>query len=104
MAKVLVVDDDPDVLNLVTTQLRQAGHQVNGVGSPSEALDLIGSRGAPDVAVLDINMPEMNGLELLKAIRERHEPNLPAVFLSAKVTPEDIAAGKAMGATYLTKP
>ncbi len=104
MARVLVVDDDPDVLNLVTTQLRQAGHQVNGVASASEALELIGDRGLPDVAVFDVDMPEMNGLELLKTVRDRHSGSMGAVFLSAKVRPEDIDAGRALGATYLTKP
>ncbi len=104
MARVLVVDDDPDILALVTTQLRQAGHRVNGVGSASEALELISAKGAPDVAVLDVDMPEMNGMELLQAIRSQHEPAMAAVFLSAKVRPEDIDAGKALGATYLTKP
>jgi CheY-like chemotaxis protein len=55
--------------------------------------------------VLDVTMPVMNGMELLTALRQlTGRPELPAVFLSARVEPEDVAAGRAMGAVYLTKP
>ena len=50
-------------------------------------------------------MPVLNGLELLVALRECTDmPDLPAVFLSGRVEPEDVAAGRALGAVYLTKP
>ena len=105
MARVLVVDDDPDLLTLVGLQLRQHGHKVVTAASGPEALKVISELGAPEVAVLDVAMPEMNGLELLVKLRTldgMHE--LPAIFLSARVGPEDIAAGEALGALYLTKP
>lgn len=60
---------------------------------------------APDAAVLDLLMPEMSGLELLTAIRQ--DPaylTTPAIFLSGRVQLDDVTAGRAMGATYLTKP
>lgn len=105
MARVLVVDDDPDLLTLVGLQLRQHGHRVLTAASGPEALALVAEKGAPEVAVLDVAMPEMNGLELLTRMRELEGmADLPAIFLSARVGPEDIAAGRALGAIYLTKP
>lgn len=105
MARVLVVDDDPDLLTLVGLQLRQHGHRVVTAASGKEALDVVGEMGAPDVAVLDVAMPEMNGLELLQHLRAREEMSqLPAIFLSARVSPDDIRAGDALDAIYLTKP
>lgn len=105
MARVLVVDDDPDLLTLVGLQLRQHGHKVVTAASGPEALKIVSENGAPEVAVLDVAMPEMNGLELLKRLRGLEGMSeLPAIFLSARVGPEDIAAGESLGATYLTKP
>ncbi|MEP6463435.1 MAG: response regulator [Frankiaceae bacterium] len=105
MAHVLVVDDDPDILMLVEMRLNAAGHQVLAVGSGPEALAIVETRGLPDVAVLDISLPGMDGFDLLKALQSRPGgADLPAIFLSARVLPTDVAAGRALGATYLTKP
>ena len=105
MAKVLVVDDDPDVLNLVSFRLRKAQHKVIAVSGGLEALKVVAERGAPDVAVLDVMMPGLDGLTLLQRVRDLDGmEKLPAIFLSARVQPEDIEVGRALGATYLTKP
>jgi CheY-like chemotaxis protein len=104
MSKLLVVDDDPDILALVQLRLQRAGHRVIGASSGAEALAIVAERGAPDLAVLDVSMPGMSGLELLSTLREQQGQELPAVFLSARVQPEDIERGRALGATYLTKP
>ena len=105
MARVLVVDDDPDILNLVSFRLRQKGHRVIAVGSGQEALQRVEEHGIPDVAVLDVSMPVIDGFELLRRLRALDgAAELPAIFLSARVLPEDIEAGRAMRATYLTKP
>jgi CheY-like chemotaxis protein len=105
MARVLVVDDDPDILALVQRQLQTRGHQTLGAASPHEALALLAGRGAPDVAVLDVTMPRMTGLELATELRALDGmERLPVVFLSARVQPQDVAAGQALDATYLTKP
>ena len=105
MAKVLVVDDDPDVLNLVSFRLRKAQHKVIAVSGGLEALAVVVERGAPDVAVLDVMMPGLDGLTLLQRLRDLDGmEKLPAIFLSARVQPEDIEVGRALGATYLTKP
>jgi len=105
MAKVLVVEDDPDIRALVEVRVGRMGHLVVGVGSGQEALTMLAEKGAPDVAVLDVLMPGMTGLELLSAMRQNSAcRDTPAIFLSGRVQPVDIAAGRAMGATYLTKP
>ncbi len=96
MAKVLVVDDDPDVLQLVSFRLRKAQHKVIAVSGGHEALEVVAERGAPDVAVLDVMMPGLDGLTLLRRLRGLEGlEKLPAIFLSARVQPEDIeAAGR----------
>jgi DNA-binding response OmpR family regulator len=66
---------------------------------------VIRDKGVPDVMVLDVNMPDLNGLQLLTLVRHQTgQADLPAVFLSGRIEPEDITAGQALGATYLTKP
>jgi CheY-like chemotaxis protein len=105
VARVLVVEDDPDIRQLVELRLRGLGHRVVAAASGPEALTVIAERGAPEVVVLDVAMPGMTGLELLRTLRDAPEhAHLPAIFLSARVRPEDIAAGEELGAIYLTKP
>lgn len=105
MARVLVVDDDPDTVRIVTFRLQSNGHRVIGTTSAQTALAAVAQRGRPDVAVLDVVMPEMSGMELLVHLRAmENSDNLPAVFLSARVLDDEIEAGRAMGASYLTKP
>lgn len=105
MARILAVEDDPDILMLVRARLRGAGHQVMTATSGPETLALVEERGAPDVIVLDVGLPGMDGLELLTRLRQLPEcATMPAVFLSARVQEEDVAAGIKLGATYLTKP
>lgn len=105
MARILVVDDDEDIRNLVQARLRGAGHLVVSAPSGPEALEVVEARGAPDLAVLDVSMPGMTGLELLEQLRARDGlAELPVIFLSAKVQNEDVEAGRALDATYLTKP
>jgi DNA-binding response OmpR family regulator len=105
MARILVVDDDRDLRNLVDFRLRKAGHQVLTAVDAADALVTVQARGAPDLAILDIVMPGISGLDLLRALRRRDGlARLPAIFLSAQILPADIAAGRRLGATYLTKP
>jgi len=105
MAKVLVVEDDVDIRGLVETRLRRQGHRVVSVGSGEEALAAIAEKGAPEVAVLDVLMPGMNGLDLLRTLQEDpRTADVQAVFLSGRIQEDDIEAGRALGATYLTKP
>jgi DNA-binding response OmpR family regulator len=105
VARVLVVDDDPDILNLVQLRLRKQNHQVATARGPGEAVGVVRDKGRPDLCVLDVSMPGMTGLELLEALRDDHDlEDTPVIFLSARVQPEDVQAGNDMGAIYLTKP
>ena len=105
MARVLVVEDDQDIRALLEVRLRAAGHRVVGASSGEEALTVIADRGAPEVMVSDVSMPGLTGLELLERLRQQPSfGDVPVIFLSGRVQPQDIAAGQALGATYLTKP
>jgi CheY-like chemotaxis protein len=105
MSRVLIVDDDPNLRQLVAIRLQKAGHRVMGADSAAEALAVVQERGAPDVVVLDVTMPGMSGLELLPVMRALDGcEELPAIFLSGRVEHHDVEAGRALNATYLTKP
>jgi len=105
MPRVLIVDDDPNLRHLVSIRLQKAGHRVLAADSAAEALAVVQERGAPDVVVLDVTMPGMTGLELLPVMRSLEGcTDLPAIFLSGRVEHHDVAAGRALNATYLTKP
>jgi CheY-like chemotaxis protein len=105
MSRVLVVDDDPNLRQLVTIRLQKEGHRVIAADSAAEALAVVAERGAPDVVVLDVTMPGMTGLELLPLLRHLDGcEELPAIFLSGRVDHADVEAGRALNATYLTKP
>jgi len=105
MAKILVVDDDAATAELVAAQLRRSDHRVQTAGSGSDAINLLSAGGAPDVAVLDIGLPDMDGRDLLVALRKLPGlDKLPGIFLSGHVEPEEVEAGRALGARYLTKP
>jgi CheY-like chemotaxis protein len=105
MAKILVVDDDVDVRTLIEVRLRRIGHRVVSAASGEDALAVVADKGAAELLVLDVLMPGISGLELLATLRE--DPafdGVPVIFLSGRVLEGDIAAGRALGATYLTKP
>jgi DNA-binding response OmpR family regulator len=105
MARILVVEDDADLRALVVRRLQHAGHRVQGAEDGAEAKGLVADKGAPDVVVLDVNMPDIDGFELLGILREQTgQSDLPAVFLSGRSQLDDIATGRALGAVYLTKP
>jgi len=102
---VLVADDEEDILTLVTTVLQNAGHQVVPVRDGAEALAAVRDR-KPDLAVIDISMPEVDGLEVLRRLRADAETSeLPVVLLSAQAQEADVARGFETGASaYVKKP
>jgi two-component system response regulator MtrA len=105
MTTILAVDDDPDVLNSIVEVLQVAGFDVERASSGREALAIV-TRNRPDLLVLDIIMPEMDGVEVCRRIRsDPFTSKLPVIFLTAKGRPVEIANGlDAGGDDYLTKP
>ena len=102
MTRVLVVDDEPQLLELLALTLRLRGYQVNAAASGEAALTL--ARAQPfDVAVLDVMMPGLNGFDT--AARMRELPCPPRIlFLTGLSGDESAARGLSLGAAYLTKP
>jgi two-component system KDP operon response regulator KdpE len=99
---VLVVDDDHKILRLLRIELTAAGFQVVMAERGSDALDLV-ERQRPELVVLDIIMPGMDGLEVLRHIRETS--GVPVILLTAKGTDSDKILGLELGADdYLAKP
>jgi DNA-binding response OmpR family regulator len=100
--KILLVDDDAELLSLTGFALQQAGFLVVKASDGLDALDAF-QREQPDLAVLDINMPRMSGLELAQKIRERSQ--VPLIMLTVRSEEEDIVRALTLGADdYLTKP
>ena len=102
---VLVVDDEPLNLQIVGSQLIQHNIRVMNANSGSEALELVKSQ-KPDLVLLDIMMPEMDGFEVCRKLREVYSlSELPIIFLTAKNQIEDTLKGFQTGGNdYLTKP
>jgi CheY-like chemotaxis protein len=80
MASILVVDDDAEVGDAIRRVLERAGFDVSVSSSAEDALEVVGQR-PPDVIITDIIMPKLNGLELLKILRERH-PRIQVIAIS----------------------
>ena len=105
MSRVLVVDDEEAVRILLQAHLRQTGHRVLMASSAQGALAAVREHGPPDVAVLDVGLPDVQGFDLAQQLRgEPGCEELPVIFLSAKVDQGHIDRGRQMGAVYLTKP
>ncbi len=99
---ILVVDDDPPSVKMISFLLREEGYDVIAASNGVEALRVVEER-APDLIILDIMMPHIDGLEVCRRIRERS--NVPIIFLSAKGETSDRVLGLDMGADdYLAKP
>ncbi|MBI4282527.1 MAG: response regulator transcription factor [Chloroflexi bacterium] len=99
---VLIVEDDPNTLELVTIYLRRDGHKVLMASDGLEGLRLA-REARPDLVVLDLMLPGMDGMEVCRILREESEVSI--VMLTARVEEEDRLAGLDMGADdYITKP
>lgn len=102
-AKILVVDDEPTIRELLSASLRFAGFDVATAQDGAEAIRVERDFQA-DLVVLDIMLPDMDGFEVLVELRER-EPDLPVLFLTAKDDVQDRVRGLEVGADdYVTKP
>ncbi len=105
MARVLVVDDEPDVLLLCRLNLQQRGHELLEASGGGRALELARER-HPDVIVLDLMMPGITGYDVLEALQgDDATSDIPVLVLTAKSLRADRERSHGMGAAaFLTKP
>lgn len=104
-ARVLVVDDEPDLLELAQYNLEQNGYEVTCVASGEEALTQVRTH-PPDVMILDVLLPGVDGIDVCKALkRDPQTAAVPILMLTARSEEADIVTGLEVGADdYLTKP
>lgn len=105
LPKILVVEDDNDLLQMIKTMLQAVG-EITLARDGQEALDLLKSGFRPNVIVTDLMMPRMDGLTLAKTLKnDPNVGNIPVVMLTAKSGPMDMITGINAGARhYVTKP
>ena len=103
--KILVVDDEPDILEMVGVNLKSAGFEVVTAANGADALKKAATLG-PDLIVLDVLLPESDGLEVCKGIRRNpRTAAIPIIMLTAKASEVDRVVGLELGADdYVTKP
>lgn len=103
--KILVVDDEEDILELVRFNLSKEGYPVIGTTTGEKAVEISRSE-RPDLIVLDLMLPGMDGLEVTSFLKNNPETrNIPIVMLTAKGEESDVVAGLELGADdYITKP
>ncbi len=102
---IMVVDDNPDIVTIVKTILEVKGYVVQSAFSGQEVLKLLEGQ-KPDLIILDVMMPQMDGLEVLTRLKgDPGTASIPVILLTAKVQYEDVLGGYKMGADYyITKP
>ena len=103
-AKILVVDDDKKIVELVTLYLKKDGYQVLAAYDGQQAIELA-RRKQPDLIVLDLMLPQVDGMDVCRTLRVRGESPVPIIMLTGRSTDEDKLAGLDLGADdYVTKP
>ncbi len=103
--KILIVEDEESLLKLESILLTTKGYLVQGATTGLAALEAVAAE-APDLILLDIMLPELDGFEVCHRIKNNPETRrIPIILLTAKKTPEDMARGTEVGADqYITKP
>jgi len=102
MKHILVVDDEPRIAEIARDYLERAGFRVTTVGSGADALSIARTK-RPDLIVLDLGLPHMDGLDVTRTLRQRS--NVPIIMLTARVDESDKLIGLELGADdYVTKP
>ena len=102
---VMIIEDEPDAAEMFAEMMRVNGFRVIKMFSSGPAIPMIAQE-KPDVIILDVMMPDISGLEVLRYMRREPElMSIPVIIVSAKSMPSDIKSGIEAGATiYLTKP
>lgn len=102
---ILVVDDEPGIVDIARANLEGLGYRVISAGNGLEALELIRQE-SPDLVILDILMPEVDGWDVLERVEADPEmAGIPIIMLTARASDEDVLRGLESGAVeYMTKP
>ena len=105
MRKILIAEDERDILDLIIFTLEFGGYDVVPTSNGEDALEMV-HKEKPDLILLDVRMPRMSGYEVCKRIKaEINTRNIPVVFLSAKGQEAEVLTGYEMGAIdYILKP
>ena len=99
--RLLVVDDEPNIRELLSVSLRFSGFEVAAAATGREALDTAAAL-EPELVILDVMLPDLDGFEIANRLREHR--HVPVLFLTARGAVEDKVAGLALGDDYVTKP
>ena len=102
---VLIADDDPDIRELVAYRMRRSGYAVLEASDGEEALQ-VATENDPDLAILDVMMPRLDGFEVTRRLRDQEKTaRIPIILLTARAQDSDVARGFGAGADdYLRKP
>lgn len=101
--RILVVDDEPDLRDILQCNLEAAGYIVDTAASAEDALTQMNAN--PDLLLLDVMMGGMSGFALAEKLRKEHASDVPIIFLTAKDTEDDLLQGFSVGADdYISKP
>jgi DNA-binding response OmpR family regulator len=105
MRKILIAEDERDILDLIMFTLQFGGYDVVPTSNGEDALEMV-HKEQPDLILLDVRMPRMSGYEVCKRIKAKDDTrNIPVVFLSAKGQEAEVLTGYEMGAVdYILKP
>ncbi len=105
MPTILIVDDDPNNLRMLSYSLRKVGYEVITAANGQKGLDILAEK-IVQLAILDLSMPVMDGLSLLKIIRSNSTlAELPVIILTASGNDRDLTAARQLGVSgFLTKP
>lgn len=102
--KVLIVDDDPVIRMLVSEIVESFGHTVTSLENGADCLSQL-KQDVPDVLILDLQMPDMTGLEVLKQLKlDSRTSAVPVIMLSANSDSENLSKGEVKADQYLQKP
>ena len=103
MARVMVVDDDFEACEVIAKQLREADHRVVTAHDAPTAMTLVRQIGDPDVYVVDVGLPGINGSEFVRRVTGERPSSIPTIFLAGR-TLLDTERGRAPWASFLVKP
>jgi DNA-binding response OmpR family regulator len=102
---ITIVDDEPGIIEIVGVNLAADGYDISSAGTGKDALRMIRA-GMPDLVILDVMLPDMDGWEVLQALESSPETaGIPVIMLTARAADDDILRGLELGAVeYVTKP